>query len=351
MKLLDLWGKTADAGYHPALYHMLDTGHVARAILECCPQWRKVAGAVLGDAAGCEDVTAYVAALHDLGKISAAFQGQVEGERARLESQGWSFVGWPTRASRHHTLLGQAALLSDGAPDLGLGPLESVAGEVMGGHHGAWQTACSLQDCAEDVDLDEPPAFAEQRVAAVECLQATFAPSAPPRSIANVSAASMFLTGLAILADWIASDTRNFPAADHVPLDEYTDMSHQQAHDAVARMGLSASPSASPTAFADLFSSLTPRPLQRAVDSLDDHLLAQPSLTIMEAPTGEGKTEAALALAHRIGALRGTEAFYYALPTMATSNQMHTRVDDYLRDNLHLDAGVRLVHGLSLIHI
>jgi CRISPR-associated endonuclease/helicase Cas3 len=94
-----------------------------------------------------------------------------------------------------------------------------------------------------------------------------------------------------------------------------------------------------------LYPDVTPRPVQAAIDDIPADLLRLPSLTVIEAPTGEGKTEAALALAHRIGALRGCDAFYYALPTMATSNQMFGRVNGYLRTRLDLPAGARLVHG------
>ena len=68
-------------------------------------------------------------------------------------------------------------------------------------------------------------------------------------------------------------------------------------------------------------------------------------MTIIEAPTGEGKTEAALALAHRISHITGTEEFYYALPSMATSNQMFGRLKTHLEKRLGLEAKVKLVHG------
>ena len=54
-----------------------------------------------------------------------------------------------------------------------------------------------------------------------------------------------------------------------------------------------------------------------------------PSLTIIEAPMGIGKTEAALSLLCSPYAQKG-RGFYFALPTQATSNQMYQRIKKFL---------------------
>ena len=75
---------------------------------------------------------------------------------------------------------------------------------------------------------------------------------------------------------------------------------------------------------------------------------AEPGLAIIEAPMGEGKTEAALYLAAQWAQMSNTEGLYFALPTAATSNQMHGRVKELLhRLGLVTEQGVRLVHGMS----
>jgi CRISPR-associated endonuclease/helicase Cas3 len=75
-----------------------------------------------------------------------------------------------------------------------------------------------------------------------------------------------------------------------------------------------------------------PRPLQEAVDMIPDQMIAPPLLIIIEAPTGEGKTEAALALAQRIAAVTGIPDLFFALPTMATSNQIFLRLSRFIKD-------------------
>jgi len=68
-----------------------------------------------------------------------------------------------------------------------------------------------------------------------------------------------------------------------------------------------------------------------------------PYVIIIEAPMGEGKTEAALYLASQILSLTDKSGFYVALPTMATARQMESRVSDLLSKNGIGKA--RLVHS------
>ena len=85
--------------------------------------------------------------------------------------------------------------------------------------------------------------------------------------------------------------------------------------------------------------------MQQKVIELAEQL-NQPSLVIIEAPTGTGKTEAALYLADFWAHHLQQRGMYVAMPTMATSNQMHDRVTQMLRDrypSLHIDP--LLVHS------
>jgi CRISPR-associated endonuclease/helicase Cas3 len=68
------------------------------------------------------------------------------------------------------------------------------------------------------------------------------------------------------------------------------------------------------------------------------------SLIVVEAPMGEGKTEAALLLYETLAA-RGATGLYFALPTQATSNQILGRVQRFLES-----AYPGEVHELHLVH-
>jgi len=67
----------------------------------------------------------------------------------------------------------------------------------------------------------------------------------------------------------------------------------------------------------------TPRGVQVRVDDLP----CEPGLTLIEAPTGSGKTEAALAYAWRLLAGGVADSIIFALPTQATANAMLKRAE------------------------
>ena len=94
------------------------------------------------------------------------------------------------------------------------------------------------------------------------------------------------------------------------------------------------------TNFSDLFG-YAPRRLQEEVS----RLYKGPGIYVLEAPTGYGKTEAALALATQALAKGDADGLYFALPTQLTSNRMVDRVRDYVAALYGEEKIVRLLHG------
>jgi hypothetical protein len=74
---------------------------------------------------------------------------------------------------------------------------------------------------------------------------------------------------------------------------------------------------------------LSPWPLHVVAASVGKGLSSS-SLVVIEAPMGEGKTEASLLLAHAAAFRLGQHGFYIGLPTQATANQMFGRVAAFL---------------------
>jgi CRISPR-associated endonuclease/helicase Cas3 len=86
--------------------------------------------------------------------------------------------------------------------------------------------------------------------------------------------------------------------------------------------------------------------LQKEVMDLAQTISSQPGLVIIEAPMGEGKTEAAIYMADSWVTTRKQRGYYFALPTMATSNQMFGRVKAYLTKRYPKDSvNLMLLHG------
>lgn len=363
IRLVQCWGKSGATPdqFHPVLYHMLDVGHVAQQMLDkkVSPRWRHALGRIWNvppDAL--RHWLPWLVALHDIGKISPVFQGQLEPQRQRLQREGFCFSGWLGNRDTPHTHIGQA-FAEQAYEDLfrarGLNKQVScICACAIGGHHGRYVTISKLKEVRGAL-ASEPSEWATLRRQAAELLYQLLVkdPNAIPNGLPqHTTAAALLLTGFTILCDWLASDVRYFPLTPDTPLEAYRTCSRQRAQKVVQEAGF-CQPTISTVlpCFKVLFPAhVPPRPLQAAIDQLPEALLRTPCLAIIEAPTGEGKTEAALALAHRLArAAHQTDELYYALPTMATSNQMFARVQRYLAENLRMPAAVKLVHGQAYL--
>ncbi|MCI0553899.1 MAG: CRISPR-associated helicase Cas3', partial [Anaerolineae bacterium] len=228
-----------------------------------------------------------------------------------------------------------------------------VFSEALGGHHGRFAHPDNDIKSGRRKLNREPEQWKSLRQMVDSILKDEFlkvALDSLPDPI-NISTAIMAFTGFTILCDWLGSDERYFKTSPNVDLSLYLENSRQRATQATRDSGLKAATlSSMPTKTKILLVDLMPlRALQLAIDDIPERLLQSPSLTIIEAPTGEGKTEAALALAHRIAPINGTEEMYYALPSMATSNQMYDRLQTHLEKRLGLMADVKLVHSQAYL--
>ena len=107
--------------------------------------------------------------------------------------------------------------------------------------------------------------------------------------------------------------------------------------------------SSAPRSFEQVFQ-FAPRPLQQAVaDALVD--IREPAILLVEAPMGEGKTEAAFFAHLELQRRFGHRGLYVALPSKATGNAMFERTLKFLRSqgtDRKLD--LQLLHGAKLLN-
>ncbi|CAB0531986.1 CRISPR-associated helicase/endonuclease Cas3 [Corynebacterium diphtheriae] len=146
-------------------------------------------------------------------------------------------------------------------------------------------------------------------------------PSAPAMQI---------MTGLVIMADWIASDEKAFPyVCDSSQHDRVAEgMSHVNLPPAWVPTDV---PDNVETLFRDTFTwpdSYQVRPVQRAAVAVA-RAVQDPTIIIIEAPTGEGKTEAGLATSHILGQKTGAQGIFFAAPTMSTANGLFERTKNW----------------------
>lgn len=159
--------------------------------------------------------------------------------------------------------------------------------------------------------------------------------------------AQMALTGLVIMADWIASNTAYFPL---ISIDEIPDCyDASRAERALEKLSLP-----EPWVISDDWK--TENYFMRRfsfkaniVQETTERIAAQtetPGVMILEAPMGQGKTEAALSVAEILMnryQLGGAAIF---LPSQATSNAMFTRMTQWAQHQPDaVRIAVELIHG------
>lgn len=320
---------------------MLDTAAVAELL------WEGFLPAPLRDEldAACEgrgkQFFMWLAGVHDIGKATPAFQALDPELAAGVRAAGLSFprVGLDYRKCPHNLAGDQIlrALLKSWR-----WPVRQSAwiGPMVSGHHGrittvprdmptgdrAWQEAQAGlvgRVCAElGVDLVPPVAV----------------PSPP---------AQLALSGAVVMADWLASNDQVFP-----PIRDLAEVSlansRARAAQALRVLQISGGPQLGAGgdgrkqigySFVDAFG-FAARPVQELAVAV---AAAGPGLMIIEAPTGEGKTEAGLAVAEVFGAARGCDGLFMAMPTQATSDPMFARVLSWA--DRYPGVGVGLLHG------
>jgi CRISPR-associated endonuclease/helicase Cas3 len=143
------------------------------------------------------------------------------------------------------------------------------------------------------------------------------------------------LCGLVTLADWLGSDTRFFPFA--VPPDSGLSsvfgrfgFAREQAMKSLRAIGLDISAGRAQLGEDrpgfDRVSPHVPRSVQQLISDLPVEM--QGSITLLEAETGVGKTEAALVRFIVLLQAGFVEGLYFALPTRTAATQIHGRIVD-----------------------
>ncbi|MER7835358.1 CRISPR-associated helicase Cas3' [Streptomyces sp. NPDC096040] len=300
----------------------------------------------------------WLAGVHDIGKATPAFACQVDALADRMRFAGLEMpyrreMGRDRRMAPHG-LAGQL-LLQEWLEERCGWPGRATAqfAVVVGGHHGV------PPDHAQVGDLDAHPALLRTpgrswqvwRRVQEELLEACadeFGVRARLGAWQRVKlpqTVQVLLSALVIVADWIASNSDLFPYAGlgRAALDA--------DRVAAAWAGLDLPEPWRPQPFegsvAELFAARFSlpagaglRPVQEAAVRMAWEM-PEPGLLIIEAPMGEGKTEAALAATEVLAARSGAGGVFFALPTMATSNAMFPRLLAWL-DRLPAQEGQRL---------
>lgn len=297
--------------------HCLIVGTVARELL------RRLPSTWIGSLSPSE--ASLIAACHDLGKVSPTFYLKirkpcVEGSLPPLQNRDYD--GLDESQWGGHAGVSQAAAIAMGVP--------SLLAEVLGQHHGSRP---SLGGRLADCEVFGGPPWQAERVKLVNALKDALQADWPSQ-ISLLQA--RILAGLTSVADWIGSGPHfENPAEDWQP----------RIAQALDDAGFVSPRIRSDLSFMELFG-FAPRGIQQ---SLFDSITG-PGVYILEAPMGQGKTEAALYAAYRLMASGQASGIYFALPTQLTSNKLYERFVPFLQTMLQPDCihqqGL-LLHGMA----
>ncbi|MFA1551770.1 CRISPR-associated helicase Cas3' [Actinomadura chokoriensis] len=335
-------------GWLPLWRHLADSGAVAKLLWDC---WvpRQVRGVVAESLPhGFEDarkLAVWLAATHDIGKATPAFACQVDPLADGMRRAGLEMPSSKRMTDRRlapHGLAGQV-LLRDWLGGRGWPSPSTLSFSIVaGGHHGVPPTFDDIRYLNVHPELLRTPGCASawravQMKILDECavMCGVHDRLGEWRDVKLSQSAQVVLTGLVIVADWIASNSDLFP---YFP--DGQGVSNEERIDAAWR-GLALPepwcPVESTTGLDRLFSSRFELPVNARVRPVQARAaavaraMASPGLTVIEAPMGEGKTEAALAVAEVFASRSGAGGVFVALPTMATGNAMFPRMLRWLR--------------------
>ena len=307
----------------------------------------------------------WVAATHDMGKATPEFAGQLDSRgkeelrvfRDRIEKQGFCFpqdlTTPPTGTRCPHSTYSQSILIKllTGRYTDDVETAKTIA-SIAGAHHGVpaeyvpeTGRACAIFEGLNDKwhqawhELFE---MTLEQTSADQVLKKLMSGTKIPVAV------QLYLTGLVIMADWIASNPEYFPMgtfsvkAQHGRLNqgwkalglEYPWAAHVENSDT---SGL----------YSSRFSWKNPtlRPMQEVVVNAARSMNGGGMMCI-EAPMGQGKTEAGLIAAEILAQETGRSGLAFAAPTQATSNALFDRVKAWAQGS----AGGPKPHTMFLGH-
>lgn len=340
-----IWAKTNP--FQSIKTHAVVTGVVAQTVLS-----EYLSKGLLQLLCGCLnlDITnticlvGYLASLHDIGKIEPCFQAKEERTREMLEEKGLlkNMLLSPKIRHEETTRYILTEIWEDYTDKTEIAELYA---DILASHHqgkngeGKKKTKepwFSLENELEEEMRDR--FLTKEKQIFSEDIQ-----------FERQSELSTILLGIVILSDWIASGSFFSDAEDWIRSDYAEKTIREKTNRFLQISGLAHQKIDWGKNFCDVwpnFASDRLRALQEKTQQLFLQTDARVSAVLIEAPMGEGKTEAGLYAAIQMAQQWGKDGFYVALPTAATSNQMVGRMQQLLTMH-HCGDRIKLLHSMA----
>ena len=343
-----LWAKS-DAGGRPHSLpgHLLDTAAVAELIWDefAAPAFTRRVDAVTGGRG--RDTLRLVAGWHDVGKATPGFQAKSPELMRVAAAGGWVMPRAAGPTQRENVKHGQSGhvVLKGLVSKHGLAWLLPL----VAGHHGSFAgppgTDLRYRTEWQRGPRSDPWTEWQERLAmwVVASLDVDLAELDEVRGRPSITD-QLALAGFVSMADWIASSTL-FPGMGREPM--VLADARERATRAWATLGLGRGwrIAGEALSFEERFGK-KPRPLQALVAEAATGLDGA-GLLVVEAPMGEGKTEAALVAAEILARRGGFDGLLFAMPTQGTTDAMYERCRTWAAD-LDPEVSLTLLHGKAM---
>ncbi len=349
----------------PLIMHSLDTAGIMEKIIDNHTSDSIIYSIGL-DHLFLRKVAVFIAFMHDIGKMTCIFQSNISqniSSRAEtLYESGYRLNSYIEKKIKiPHAFTGEWILSSRNCK---IDIPESIA-IIIGAHHGNIVSRLNNEDDGDyQIEINEELVFGDNKEIwieswndflskAMQVAQFELGEILPEINVQG----QILLSGMLIMADWIASNSAYFPL---IRTDEEYDSSMYP--DRVENAW-------SKTSFPDKWESyysyidddifndkfgFFPREVQKEFVSTVNSVIT-PGIYILEAQMGVGKTEAALAASDILACKFGESGIFFGMPTQATSNGIFRRIYDWALKEAEensesegrLSYSIRLAHGAA----
>ncbi|MBQ9010867.1 MAG: CRISPR-associated helicase Cas3' [Clostridia bacterium] len=342
----------------PLWMHLRDTGAVMRYLLEAyIPEGTREYLACGNTPEELECLACFLGMVHDLGKDIAVFQeflyAGMDGEwQEKARKKGFPSPS-PELRGKHdpkHAVASAVLLEQAGCP--------AAVVEIAGAHHGTPRADSRTNRAEYQLDMLQDHYYGKSTSFYRETQRELLDWAREEAGIARLSdlpfptqGAEMILSGLLVMADWIASNTYYFPL---IGIGEEPDESLYPARIETGIRRLRLPDYWHPSDERNVeklcrerFSFPKPNEIQEAAGEIAGGL-CKPGIMIIEAQMGRGKTEAALLAAEMMARQSGRGGLFFGLPTQATANGLFPRIVSWAG---HQESqgliSIRLAHGMA----